>query len=64
MTAEQPSYDELAARVARLEEQLDALEKSEQKYRQMVESSPVAIFVVQGGKVVYANPSLATQSGY
>jgi PAS domain S-box-containing protein len=64
MSEGKPSYDELAARVARLEQQLADLEGSERKYRQMVEESPVAIYIIQGGMVVYANPSLARQSGY
>jgi PAS domain S-box-containing protein len=60
----QLTYDELLARVAQLEQQVDALTTSEQKFRQIAEESPVAIFIVQGGKLVYANPSLAKQAGY
>jgi PAS domain S-box-containing protein len=60
----QPTYDELLAQVARLEQQLEALRASEQNFRQIAEESPVGIFIVQGGKLVYANPSLAKQAGY
>jgi PAS domain S-box-containing protein len=64
MIEQQPTYDELLARVARLEQQLEAQKASEQKFRQIAEESPVAIFIIQGGKLVYVNPSLAKQSGY
>ena len=64
MIEQQPTYDELLARVTRLEQQLEALKTSERKFRQIAEESPVAIFIIQGGKLVYANPSLAKQSGY
>jgi PAS domain S-box-containing protein len=42
----------------------EALRKSEQKFRQITEESPVAIYIIQGGKLVYVNPSLAKQAGY
>jgi PAS domain S-box-containing protein len=42
----------------------EALRKSEQNFRQITEESPVAIYIIQGGKLVYVNPSLAKQSGY
>jgi PAS domain S-box-containing protein len=64
MIDKQPTYDELLARVAQLEQQLGALTTSEQNFRQISEQSPVAIFIIQGGKLVYANPSLAKQAGY
>jgi PAS domain S-box-containing protein len=64
MVDQQPTFDEMLARVARLEHQLDELKTSERKFRQIAEESPVAIFIIQGGKLVYANPSLAKQSGY
>jgi len=64
MIEQKPSYDELLARVARLEQQLDELKTSEQKFRQISEESPVAVFIIQSGKLVYANPSLARQAGY
>ena len=86
MTEKQPTYEELLARVARLERQLElpsqrhggespraeaaldeaqeALRKSEQNFRQITEESPVAIYIIQGGKLVYVNPSLARQAGY
>jgi PAS domain S-box-containing protein len=64
MIEKQPTYDELLARVAQLEQQLGALTTSEQNFRQITEESPIATFIIQGGKVVYANPSLAKQAGY
>lgn len=42
----------------------EALRKSEQKFRQITEESPVAIYIIQEGKLVYVNPSLARQAGY
>jgi len=42
----------------------EALRKSEQKFRQITEESPVAIYIIQGGQLVYVNPSLAKQAGY
>ena len=42
----------------------EELRKSEQNFRQITEESPVAIYIIQGGKLVYVNPSLAKQSGY
>jgi PAS domain S-box-containing protein len=35
----------------------DALRQSEERYRGLIESSPVAIFVEQEGKLVYINPA-------
>ena len=37
---------------------------SEQRFRALVENAPVGIYVVQDGKVVYANPHLAEIFGY
>ncbi|HEX7509074.1 MAG TPA: PAS domain S-box protein [Polyangia bacterium] len=42
----------------------EALRKSEQNFRQITEESPVAIYIIQEGKLVYVNPSLAKQAGY
>jgi PAS domain S-box-containing protein len=42
----------------------EALRTSEQTFRQLTEESPVGIFVIQNGKLVYANPSLAKTAGY
>ena len=42
----------------------EALKRSEQKFRQITEESPVAIYIIQGGQLVYVNPSLAKQAGY
>jgi PAS domain S-box-containing protein len=42
----------------------EALRKSEQKFRQITEESPVGIYIIQSGKLVYVNPCLAKQAGY
>lgn len=42
----------------------DALRKSEEKFRQITERSPVSIYIVQSGKFVYVNPTLAKETGY
>jgi len=46
----------------------DALRKSEQQFRDLIENSPVGLSIIQNGRVVYENPeqkkiySLATES--
>ena len=42
----------------------EALRKSEEKFRQLTEESPVPIFIIQAGKLVFVNPSLAKFAGY
>lgn len=42
----------------------DELEKSERKYRQLIEKSLQAIIIIQDSKVVYANKSFSRISGY
>ncbi|MDD4307985.1 MAG: PAS domain S-box protein, partial [Thermoplasmata archaeon] len=43
---------------------LDALKESEAKFKTMVEKSADGVVILQDGKIVYMNPSLATLSGY
>jgi len=42
----------------------EALRESEQKYRTLLENAGQAIFVVQGGKLVFANPAYTRLVGY
>lgn len=42
----------------------EALRQSEEKYRNLIESSPAAIFIVQNRKYLYVNPSGARNLGY
>ena len=42
----------------------EALRKSEEKFRQITERSPVAIYIIQSGRFVYVNPNLAKETGY
>ncbi len=41
-----------------------ALAKSEALFRTLTETTPVAIFIHQGGKIVYANPAFSVITGY
>jgi PAS domain S-box-containing protein len=43
---------------------MDALTRSEEKYRQVVENANEAIAVVQDGRIRYANPQCARLSGF
>src|SRR5689334_22171309 len=54
----------LALEESRWQEALDALTRSEEKYRQVVENASEAIAVVQDGRVRYANPQCSRLSGY
>jgi len=54
----------LALEESRWQETMDALSRSEEKYRQVVENANEAIAVVQDGRVRYANPQCAQLSGY
>jgi two-component system, cell cycle sensor histidine kinase and response regulator CckA len=40
-----------------------SLKESEQKFRALAEASPAAIFIVQDGRITYANPMLAVLTG-
>jgi len=42
----------------------DALRESEEKFRALTESSPSAIFIIQGEKYVYINPTFEALTGY
>lgn len=42
----------------------DALRRSEEKFRVLAETSPIAIYIHQGGKFLYCNPATETITGY
>jgi|GEM_PF-3520754 len=42
----------------------DALRQSEEKFRAFTESTPCAIFIIQGDRFQYVNPAFTTMSGY
>lgn len=42
----------------------EALKESEEKFRNLVEGAPIGVFIIQDGKVVYANPRISEISGY
>jgi PAS domain S-box-containing protein len=52
--------EEIAERI-RTEE---ALRTSEEKFRALAESSPAAVFLIQGTKYIYTNPAFEKISGY
>ncbi len=41
-----------------------ALKESEEMFRNPVEQSPVGVYLVQNGRIIYANPRLAEMAGY
>jgi PAS domain S-box-containing protein len=49
---------------ALVERTTTALQESEAKFGMLAEIAPVAIFIHQGGKFIYANPTGAALSGY
>jgi PAS domain S-box-containing protein len=54
----------LALEEARWQETVDALTRSEEKYRQVVENANEAIAVVQDGRIRYANPQCERLAGF
>ena len=54
----------LALEESRWQEAIDALARSEEKYRQVVENASEAIAVVQDGRIRYANPQCSRLSGF
>jgi PAS domain S-box-containing protein len=42
----------------------EALKESEEKFRTLVEGAPIGVFIIQDGKLVYANPRISDISGY
>jgi len=54
----------LALEESRWQETMDALARSEEKYRQVVENASEAIAVVQDGRVRYANPQCTQLAGF
>lgn len=58
------SLRELARAHSRLEQMHDTLRRSEEKSRTLNESSPSAIFIYRGDRILYANQAAALISGY
>ncbi|MBP1711625.1 MAG: signal transduction histidine kinase with reciever domain protein, partial [Deltaproteobacteria bacterium] len=54
----------VAQKTVQLQEAIDSLEKSEDKYRNLFENANEAIFVIQDGKLVFLNPMTRTIAGY
>jgi len=54
----------LSLEESRWREAVDALTRSEEKYRQVVENANEAIAVVQDGRIRYANPQCTRLSGF
>jgi PAS domain-containing protein len=48
---------------AQVSERTEALRKSEQRYRQLIDVTPDAIFVHSDERVVLANPAMARMFG-
>jgi PAS domain S-box-containing protein len=42
----------------------EALRESEEKFRVLAQTSPTAIILIQGGRIMYANPAASQISGY
>ena len=42
----------------------EALRESEENFRSLVEGAPIGVFILQDGKLVYANPRISDISGY
>ncbi|HEX9020326.1 MAG TPA: PAS domain S-box protein, partial [Nitrospirota bacterium] len=47
-----------------LQQALQSLRESESKFRTLAETTTAAIFIHQGGKILYANPAGGTVAGY
>lgn len=58
------SMASLALQESRWQEAMQALARSEEKYRQVVENASEAIAVVQDGRIRFANPQCARLSGF
>ncbi len=56
--------DRLQTKVDELQNTQQALRKSEEKYRTLLESLPECIFVHRNGKILYANPAFQKELGY
>jgi len=54
----------VAKKTVQLQEAIDSLEKSEDKYRKLFENANEAIFVVQDSKLVFLNPMTRMIAGY
>lgn len=42
----------------------EALNKSEERFRSLIESSPLGILIIRGGKLIYSNPAFDRMYGY
>jgi PAS domain S-box-containing protein len=54
----------VSEKTVQLQEAIDSLEKSEDKYRKLFENANEAIFVIQDGKLIFFNPMTRMISGY
>ncbi len=50
--------------ITQIVEMQEALKRSEQKYKKLIEISPIGITIIKDGKIVYANPALAETLGF
>jgi len=71
MSAIKPTYEELDQRVKSLESELkdcqgieDALKKSEEGYRSIIEGAPGAIMAIRNGCFLFVNPAGARMLGF
>lgn len=61
---EKPFSCSFAQDITARKEAEEALRKSEQKFRHLIENSPNAIIVIRGDHIVYANPATMLVSGF
>jgi diguanylate cyclase (GGDEF)-like protein/PAS domain S-box-containing protein len=70
VTAQSMRYDGHPAVLATIHDLTDqrriqgALLDSEQLFHKLVEASPLGVYLIQGGRVVYANPAMLRFTGY
>ena len=71
MTKKKPTYEELAEKVRLLEEEIkksrkvqDALKESEDKFRTLTDSTPVAVFLYQNDRWIFVNRAAQEMTGY
>ena len=63
MMSKKPTYEELEQRVQLVEAE-KRLSESEERFRQLVECSPISVMMLQNGKYTYGNPASAVLLGY
>jgi PAS domain S-box-containing protein len=61
---QKPSYKQLEQRVRELENQTEQLKQGEERYRLILEASPVSIFGLRDGCIIFANPAGARMLGF